>query len=111
MASDKKTVDFIVDQTAGAGAVSAKAMFGEYGLYCDGKMVGIIGDNQLFIKPTARGRALAVGAKVVSPFPGARPRLLIDPKHWDDSDWMTELVRISSADLPSPKPKSAKRTK
>lgn len=36
MASDPKTVAFIVEQAAGAGEVRAKAMFGEYGLYCDG---------------------------------------------------------------------------
>lgn len=111
MASDRKTVDFIVDQTAGAGAVSARAMFGEYGLYCDGKMVGIIGANRLFIKPTPRGRAFAAGVEEVPPYPGAKPCLVIEPDRWDDSDWMTELVRVSGADLPAAKPKRAKGAK
>ncbi len=44
MPTDRKTVDYIVDQIAGAGSVAAKPMFGEYGLYCDGKMIAIIGD-------------------------------------------------------------------
>ena len=52
MATDRKTVDYIVDQMSKAGAVSARPMFGEYGVYCDGKMVAIIGDGRLFIKPT-----------------------------------------------------------
>jgi DNA transformation protein len=76
MATERKTVDYLVDQVAKAGAVSAKPMFGEYGVYCDGKMVAIIGDGQLFIKPTPAGRVLAAGAEEVSPYPGAKPYLL-----------------------------------
>ena len=31
-------------------------MFGEYGVYVDGKMIGLICDDQLYVKPTASGR-------------------------------------------------------
>jgi hypothetical protein len=41
MASRQTTVDFILDQIEGAGTVSAKKMFGEYGIYCDDKMVAL----------------------------------------------------------------------
>lgn len=105
MATDRKTVDYIVEQMAGAGAVKARPMFGEYGVYCDGKMVAIIGDEQLFIKPTAGGRALATDAKHVPPYPGAKPYLLIDADRWEDCEWLSDLVRITTAELPAPKPK------
>ena len=108
MASDRKTVDFIVEQIAGAGDVSARAMFGEYGVYCDGKMVAIIGDDQLFVRPTSGGRAFAAEAEEAAPYPGAKPHLLIDAERWDDSDWMSELVRITCSELPLPKPKKTK---
>lgn len=111
MATDRKTVDYIVEQIAGAGAVSARLMFGEYGLYCDGKMIGIIGDDQLFIKPTAGGRALASTAEEQSPYPGAKPYLLIDAESWDDREWLTNLVRVTTAESPAPKPKAAKAPK
>lgn len=39
MASSQKIVDFILDQIKNAGTVHAKKMFGEYGIYCDGKIV------------------------------------------------------------------------
>ena len=109
MATDRKTVDYIVDQMAEAGSVTARAMFGEYGLYCQGKMIAIIGDGQLFIKPTPGGRAFAEDAEEVSPFPQAKPYLLIDADRWDDRDWLTELARITASELPNPKPKPAKR--
>ena len=67
MATDLKTVEYIVDQIAEAGSVTAKPMFGEYGLYCDGKMIAIIGNDQLFITLTSGGRSLADGAEEVSP--------------------------------------------
>ena len=109
MASDRKTVDFIIEQIAGAGTVSARPMFGEYGVYCDGKMVAIIGDDRLFLRPTPGGRAFAAGVEELSPYPGAKPHLLIDADRWDDSEWMAGLVRITCLELPLPKPRKAKR--
>jgi DNA transformation protein len=58
MATNRKTVEYIVEQAAAAGVIVAKPMFGEYGLNCDGKMIAIIGDEKLFIKLTTGGCAL-----------------------------------------------------
>lgn len=58
MASMQTTVDFILKQVAAAGIVSAKKMFGEYGFFCDGKMVALVCDDQLFVKPTLAGEKL-----------------------------------------------------
>jgi DNA transformation protein len=41
MASQQSCVDFILEQIAEAGVVSAKKMFGEYGIYCDEKIVAL----------------------------------------------------------------------
>jgi TfoX/Sxy family transcriptional regulator of competence genes len=35
-----------------AGAISYRYMFGEYAIYCDGKVVALVCDNQLFVKPS-----------------------------------------------------------
>jgi TfoX/Sxy family transcriptional regulator of competence genes len=109
MATDRKTVDYIVEQIA--GAVAARPMFGEYGLYSDGKMIGIIADEQLFLKPTAGGRALAGHAEEAAPYPGAKPYLLIEAERWEDRDWLTDLVRVTTAETPAPKPKRVKAAK
>jgi len=111
MSTDSKTVAFIIDQVASAGAMSARPMFGEYGLYCDGRMVAMVCDDRLFIKPTSGGREFARGVGEAPPYPGAKPCLLIEPDRWDDGDWLTELFRISACELPLPKPKAkAKRS-
>ena len=106
MASEAKTVAFIVDQASGAGDVRAKAMFGEYGVYCDDRMVAMVCDDQLFVKPTPAGRSFAPDASCAPPYPGAKPCLLIDPERWDDAAWLSELFRISAAGLPAPRPKA-----
>lgn len=108
MASDRNTVALIVDQLSAAADVSARPMFGEYGLYCGGKMFGMICDSQLFIKPTVSGRTLGPNLGEAPPYPGAKPCLLVDADRWDDGDWLAEFVRVTVAELPTPKPKPRK---
>ena len=36
MASRKDYVEYVAEQCGGAGAITWRPMFGEYGLYCDG---------------------------------------------------------------------------
>lgn len=56
MATDQKFVDFVLDRIENAGEITAKKMFGEYGIYSDGKIFGLICDNKLFLKPTKSRR-------------------------------------------------------
>jgi len=109
MATQRGTIDYLIEQASGAGLVSAKPMFGEYGVYLDGKMIGSVCDDQLFVKPTATGRAHAEPVADAPPYPGAKPHLLIEADRWDDADWLGELLRITAAELPAPKPRTPKR--
>ena len=111
MASQQSTVDFILEQIAGAGEVSARKMFGEYTLYCDGKPVALVADDQLFVKPTAGGKAHATGCGEGVPYPGAKPCLLIPGHHWDDREWLTQLVRITAGELTPPKKKTLPKSR
>ena len=108
MSSQQKTIDYLLEQTAGAGAMTAKKMFGEYGLYCDGKVFAFVGDDQLFLKPTDAGRAYLGEVTEAPAYPGSKMYYLIDAERWDDADWMAGLVKATVAELPEPKPKKAK---
>jgi len=108
MASQQGTVDFLLDQMAGAGGISARKMFGEYGVYCDGKMFAIVADDQLFIKPTEAGRAWISAQGTLQqapPYPQAKPYFLIAGELWDERDWLSQLARRTADALPAPKPK------
>lgn len=108
LATAQNTIDFLLDQLGGAGEASAKKMFGEYCLYRAGKPVGLVCDDQLYLKPTKAGMSLI--AKVIegSPYPGAKPHLLITADLWEDAEWLRELVRATARELPLPKPKTKK---
>jgi TfoX/Sxy family transcriptional regulator of competence genes len=82
-------------------------MFGEYALYSDGKVVALICDNQLFVKPTESGRALIGDVKEAPPYPGAKMYFLIEEKV-DDREWLSELIRITTKELPEPELKKKK---
>ncbi|WP_019867488.1 TfoX/Sxy family protein [Methylovulum miyakonense] len=108
MASKQSTVDYILEQTAMAGMVSARKMFGEYAVYCDGKVVALVCDDQLFVKPTAAGKAFIGDIETGCPYPGAKPYLLISGDQWDDGDYLTRLISVTAAALPLPKTKKKK---
>lgn len=109
MASDLSFVQFVVDQLEADLGVTWKRMFGEFGVYSHGKIVALICDNQLFIKPTDAGREF-IGEPVEAPaYPGARPSFLIEER-LEDAAWLSELVRLTERALPAPKPKKKRRS-
>jgi hypothetical protein len=59
LATKQSTVDYILDQLVSAGSISARKMFGEYALYCDGKVVGLVCDDTLYVKITDHGKIFA----------------------------------------------------
>jgi TfoX/Sxy family transcriptional regulator of competence genes len=111
MTSSASTIEFILDQAGAAGGLTAKRMFGEFGLFSDGKMVAVICDDQLLVKPTAGGRAYCGPIDEVAPYPGAKPYLLVDGERLEDRAWLSELIRITTFELPTPKPKKPAKPK
>ena len=107
MGSDLAFVEYVKEQTRGAGDITFRKMFGEYALYCNEKVVALVCDNQLFVKPTVAGRAFLMKPIESSPYQGAKPHFLIDEK-LDDANFMSELIRQSFNELPVPKPKKPK---
>ncbi len=103
MASRQSTVDFLLEQMSGAGVVSAKKMFGEYGLYCDAVLVALVCDDQLFVKPTNAGKTFIGEFVEGCPYPGAKPCLLVPGEKWDNREWLTQLIKLSAEALSSPK--------
>ena len=71
MASDQNFVDFVLEQIKNAGDIIAKKMFGDYGLYADEKLFGLICDNKLYIKPTNSGRQFIENVVEAPPYEGA----------------------------------------
>ncbi len=106
-----ETRDYILDQLSAAGDVSARRMFGEMGLYCDGKFVGVICNDELFFKQTEQGRAFLPRLGLRPPYPGAHPYLHVTGDVLEDADRAAELLKITTAALPMPPPRRPSRRK
>jgi len=107
MSSDHEFVEYVLEQIDNAGEMSYRQMFGGYTLYCQGKVVALVCDGQLFVKPTEAGRSF-IGEVVEAPaYPGAKMSFLIE-EQLDDRDWISHLIRLTEQSLPAPKPKKKK---
>ena len=104
MASDPGFLEFVLDQLGEVPGLIHKRLFGEYGLWLDGRIVALVCDDQLLLKPTPAGRALLGGAPPeVPPYPEAKGWLLVEDL--DDGGVLRRLLRETAAALPAPRPK------
>lgn len=107
MASKPEFVQYVADQLRDAGDITYRKMFGEYGVYCDGKIFALICDDQLFIKITEAGRQMAPHLEEAPPYQGSKPYFLIEDV--DNRAFLTEFTIATCKELPAPKPKKSKK--
>ncbi|MBR2154917.1 MAG: TfoX/Sxy family protein [Bacteroidaceae bacterium] len=103
MASNADFVKYIAEQCAEAGEIMTKKMFGDYAIYCNGKIFGLICDDRFYIKPTTAGRKLLREVVLRPPYEGAKDYFYITDV--DDHAYLSQLVRATYAELPAPKKK------
>jgi TfoX/Sxy family transcriptional regulator of competence genes len=95
---DHSFVEYVVEQIQNAGNISYKYMFGGCAIYFEKKVVALICDNQLYIRPTKKGRDYIKNVEEQSPYPGAKPHFLIEDKI-DDKEWLCDLIKITVENL------------
>ncbi|MDY0125118.1 MAG: TfoX/Sxy family protein [Anaerolineaceae bacterium] len=101
-------IQYVLEQIGPAGDISVRKMFGEYGLYMDGKVMGLICDNQVFLKKTEAGTdLLGEDAMEGYAYPGAKASFVFE--NLDDQDFVIEVLRATWEQLPYPKPKKNKK--
>lgn len=103
MASSKEFVAFAAEQLREAGHITCRRMFGEYGWYCDGKFLGVICDNQLFVKITPETRKSFPRIPLIPPYEGAKEYFLVEDP--EDRELLIRLVRATWEALPEPLPR------
>jgi len=101
MASNSDFVQYVVDQCSGAGEILVRKMMGDYCIYCDGVLFGLICDNNLYIKVTEPGRALLKEEALRPPYEGAKDYFYISDV--DDRDYLKELIKVTLPALPARK--------
>ena len=109
MASKPEFVEYVAEQCRGAGDITYKKMFGEYALYCGGKIFALVCDDEFFVKITAETKESYPDLPEKPPYDGAKNYFLVE--NVDDRDFLTELVTATCDALPEPKPKRPKKPK
>ncbi len=86
-----------------------RAMFGEYALYYDDRVVALICDNTLYLKIT-QGTTSLLSADHESgpPYPGAKLHYIIGEKLIQDRAQFTKLLAACALDVPAKKKKVPK---
>lgn len=107
MSSRPELVQYIAEQCSDAGTITVKKMFGEYGIYCDGKIFGVICDDQLFIKITDAGKQQMPSLKTAPPYEGAKPYFVFSAV--DEKDVLSTFVLATCEELPMPKQTKKRR--
>lgn len=104
MATSKETADRLLELLEPAGDVTARKMFGEYSLYKDGRVVALIADECLFIKPSSADSAFSPKCESAPPYPGAKDYWMVPEDAWDEK-WVVDAIKETAKSVPAPKPK------
>ena len=101
--SNPDLVQYIVEQASRACEVTAKKMFGDYCLYYNGKVIGLICDDYLYLKPLPQLQPLLheCDQRMQPPYDGAKPHYVISDV--DDRDYVALLVRTVVANIKTKK--------
>ena len=109
MTTRADTVRYILDQAGLGDRLTSRKMFGEYALYLDGKVVALVCDDQLHLKPTEAGRGSLGDVTLARPYPGAKEHFLLADE-LDEPERLRAALLVTARALPEPKPKRAKRS-
>ena len=90
-----------------AGDIVIKSMMGGYLVYLNGKLIGDICDNELFLKRTPTSDRMLAESELRYPYEGSKTLMHVFDS-FDDKALILELLNGMYAELPDKKPKKAK---
>ncbi|MDO5439305.1 MAG: TfoX/Sxy family protein [Erysipelotrichaceae bacterium] len=100
-------IEYVRERFSTAGNIVIKAMMGGYLVYLDGKLIGDICDNELFLKRTPTSDKLLADSELRFPYEGSKTLMHVFDR-FEDMDLITELLEGMYAELPEKKPKKAR---
>ena len=78
MATQRATIDFLLEKLREPKRLAARAMFGEYALYADGRVVALVCDDRLYVKRLPASQALDPLCEQGNPYPGAKLHYIVE---------------------------------
>ncbi len=110
MATSKEYIDYVLECLSHIEGISARKMFGDYGLYMFNRVMGLVCDDQVFLKVLPGStRVLGEDAPTGEAYQGSKPYYII--QDLEDDEKMALLFRALYEDVPEPKPKKPRNRK
>ena len=99
--------EYVRESFSVAGGIVIKSMMGVFLLYLNGKLIGDIGDKELFLKRTPTSDRLLADSELRYPYEGSKTLMHVFDR-FEDTDLIAELLKGMYAELPEKKHKTAK---
>ena len=99
--------EYVREVFSAAGDIVIKPMMGGYLVYLNGKLVGDICDNELFLKRTPTSDKLLADSEMRYPYDGSKTLMHVFDR-FEDTELIAKLLEGMYAELPERKPKRVK---
>ena len=99
--------EYVRERLSAAGDIVIRAMMGGYLVYFNGKLIGDICDNELFLKRTPTSDRLLADSELRYPYEESNTLMHVFDR-FEDTDLIVELLEGMYLELPEKKPKKAK---
>ena len=99
--------EYVREALSTAGDIVIKSMMGGYLVYLNGKLIGDICDNELFLKRTPTSDRMLAESELRYPYEGSKTLMHVFDS-FEDKAMILELLNGMYAELPDKKPKKAK---
>ncbi len=100
MATQKETVEFILSKLRHRERFAVRAMFGEYALYADGKVVALVCDDLLYVKILPASSELEKQCEKGNPYPGAKLHYIVEEGQLSRLETLADILLAIAASLP-----------
>ena len=99
--------EYVRDRFSEFGDIVIKSMMGGHLVYFNGKLIGDICNNELFLKRTPTSDRLLADSELRYPYNGSKTLMHVFEK-FEDANLIGELLRGMCAELPEKKPAKAR---
>lgn len=100
MATSKDTITFILGKLGDDSRFHVRAMFGEYALYADGKVVALICDDMLYVKIVPASITLEGVCEKDSPYVGAKLHYVVTEEQLSSIENLPNILIAIAATIP-----------
>lgn len=108
MATTQSFCDLVIESFSCAGNISVKKMMGEYCLYHNDKLIGVLCDNQCFLKSTPASDMLLKDGKTAYPYEGSK-QLMHFFEDFENKEKIEKLLTQMWNELPAKKPRKKRK--